>query len=174
MTTEKTDIRLWIANLGKYNEGESVGEWFTLPVEWEEVAEAIGLNAQYEEWAIHDYEAPFAISEYASIDKLNEIAEAFDRLTEEQIQIVVAIVGNNCASDIMGAIEGLDDVIIYEGCEDMQDVARYQWEESGKLARVIEVIGYESYIDWESVAEQIESDGSFFTTEDGLIFEYTR
>ena len=53
------EMRIYIANLGKYNEGELVGAWFTPPVDFEEVKERIGLNDEYEEYAIHDYELPF-------------------------------------------------------------------------------------------------------------------
>ena len=34
-------MRIYIANLGKYNEGELVGAWFTPPVDFEEVKERI-------------------------------------------------------------------------------------------------------------------------------------
>ena len=54
-------MRIYIANLGKYNEGELVGAWFTPPVDFEEVKERIGLNDEYEEYTIHDYELPFEI-----------------------------------------------------------------------------------------------------------------
>ena len=50
------DMQVYIANLGKYNEGELVGAWFTPPVDYEEMAEKIGLNEEYEEYAIHDYD----------------------------------------------------------------------------------------------------------------------
>lgn len=53
------EMRVYIANLGKYNEGELVGAWFTPPVDYDEMAERIGLNGNYEEYAIHDYEPPF-------------------------------------------------------------------------------------------------------------------
>ena len=32
------DMQVYIANLGKYNEGELVGAWFTPPVDYEQVA----------------------------------------------------------------------------------------------------------------------------------------
>ena len=41
-------MRIYIANLGKYNEGELVGAWFTPPVDFEEVTERIGLNDEYD------------------------------------------------------------------------------------------------------------------------------
>ena len=50
------EMRIYIANLGKYNERELVGAWFLPPISMGEVAEKIGLNETYEEYAIHDYE----------------------------------------------------------------------------------------------------------------------
>ena len=50
------DMQVYIANLGKYNEGELVGDWFSFPLDEEVIAERIGLNAEYEEYAIHDTE----------------------------------------------------------------------------------------------------------------------
>ena len=46
------DMAVYIANLGKYNEGELVGDWFTFPIDEEDVKEKIGLNERYEEYAI--------------------------------------------------------------------------------------------------------------------------
>ena len=62
------EMRIYIANLGKYNEGELVGAWFAPPVDFEEVKERIGLNDEYEDYAIHDYELPFEIDEYTPIE----------------------------------------------------------------------------------------------------------
>ena len=42
------DMQVYIANLGKYNEGELVGDWFSFPLDEEVIAERIGLNAEYE------------------------------------------------------------------------------------------------------------------------------
>lgn len=51
------EMKVYVANLGKYNEGELVGAWFTLPIDPDDMAERIGLNNTYEEYAIHDYGA---------------------------------------------------------------------------------------------------------------------
>ena len=37
----------------------------------DDVIERIGLNEEYEEYAIHDYELPFTISEYTPIWEIN-------------------------------------------------------------------------------------------------------
>ena len=42
------DMAVYIANLGKYNEGYLVGAWFTFPIDEEDVKEKIGfLNSKY-------------------------------------------------------------------------------------------------------------------------------
>ena len=76
------EMRIYIANLGKYNEGELVGAWFTPLVDFEEVKERIGLNDEYEEYAIHDYELPFEIDEYTPIEEVNRLCEMVEDLPE--------------------------------------------------------------------------------------------
>ena len=77
------DMQVYIANLGKYNEGELVGDWFSFPLDEEVIAERIGLNAEYEEYAIHDTDNfPMEISEYISIEELNRIYEQLEELPD--------------------------------------------------------------------------------------------
>ncbi len=78
-------MRIYIANLGAYNEGELKGDWFNLPVDMYEVFETIFDEHEldengnpYGDWAIHDYELPFEISEQESIAVLNEIYNRLD------------------------------------------------------------------------------------------------
>ena len=52
-----------------------MGAWFTPPVDYDEMAERIGLNDRYEEYAIHDYELPFEIDEYTPIEEVNRLCE---------------------------------------------------------------------------------------------------
>ena len=49
----------FVTNLGKYNEGELVGEWVKFPItneEMQEVFKRIGIGGRYEEWFITAYE----------------------------------------------------------------------------------------------------------------------
>ena len=39
------NFEAFVTNLGKYNEGELVGDWFSFPIDEEDVAERIGLNS---------------------------------------------------------------------------------------------------------------------------------
>ena len=89
-TTVETTARIALTNLGKYNEGALVFTWLELPATEDEIEEAmneIGVapNTQYEEWFISDYEAPFDISEYMDLDRLNEVVEELDDLPQPKV-----------------------------------------------------------------------------------------
>ena len=83
-------FQAFVTNLGKYNEGELVGEWVKFPTTEEEmrkVFERIGIGSKdefghvYEEWFITDYECPIygvqkLLGEYESLDKLKSAQKA--------------------------------------------------------------------------------------------------
>ena len=88
-------LRIFLTNLGKYNEGRLIGEWVELPCtdnELEAVKERIGISDEpdengnyYEEWFITDYETDIygvEIGEYDNLDKLNKLAETLENLDE--------------------------------------------------------------------------------------------
>ena len=71
------EIKGFITNLGKYNEGELIGKWITFPIddeELKEVLEEIGINERYEEYFFTDFENNiFNFGEYESIENINDI-----------------------------------------------------------------------------------------------------
>ncbi|MCC0642188.1 MULTISPECIES: antirestriction protein ArdA [unclassified Clostridioides] len=79
-------LNIYITNLGKYNEGELIGEWAKLPVNEEELQEIlnrIGINEEYEEYSITDFETDMKgleIEEYSNIKQLNQLAEKIEEL----------------------------------------------------------------------------------------------
>lgn len=95
------NLKIYLTNLGKYNEGELVGEWVDLPVSNEELLEVfkrIGISYSpdpetgsiYEEYFITDYESDIpglSVGEYDSISSLNEIAEAIEDLDDWDLTI---------------------------------------------------------------------------------------
>ena len=75
-------MKIFVENLGAYNEGYSKGEWFQLPVDWKDVIHSIFSYNELDEngnpfgdFAILDYELPFHISVYEDVEQLNQIAE---------------------------------------------------------------------------------------------------
>ena len=96
-------MKIYLTNLGKYNEGELVGEWVSLPVDEEELNAVFDrimichddkmyydeVGCPYEEYFITDYECDFCqIGEYEDLDSLNEMAEELESLDDDQEEIV--------------------------------------------------------------------------------------
>lgn len=158
------DMQVYIANLGKYNEGELVGAWFKLPVDFEEVKEKIGLNDEYEEYAIHDYELPFDIDEYTPLAELNHLYELVCDLPEELQSELSALLTHFPSIEELS--EHQDDIILHSGCDDMADVARYYIEETGMLGEV--PASLQNYIDYESFGRDLELSGTFIHASRGI------
>lgn len=161
------ELQLYIANLGKYNEGFLVGEWFTLPVNFEEVAEQIGLNEAYEEYAIHDYEAPFKISEYASLESLNDIANRMASLSDQEGKGLGEII--DMGYEIEEALTILEDSIFYYDCKTMSDVAYEICEETNMLEGMPERL--QCYFDYEAFGRDLAIEGTFIEIEYGTWLE---
>lgn len=168
-------MRIYLTNLGKYNEGELVGEWVDLPIEKEnlqEVFKRIGIDGkQYEEYFITDYECDFyEIREYESISILNEIAEKLDNLDDEQEQVVKVLM-SECGYDLDDAIEKAEsgDYRIYSNCDNMTDVAYIVIEECGYLDNAPEFLS--RYFDYEAYGRDLGIEGSFHFLDNGDCIE---
>lgn len=167
-------MNIYLTNLGKYNEGELIGEWVQLPIsdeELQEVFKRIGINEEYEEYFITDYECDFyEIGEYESIDKLNEIAEKLNNLDEEQEQVVKVLM-SECGYDLDSAIEKAEsgDYRTYTDCNDMTDVAYAVVEECDYLRNVPETVA--RYFDYEAFGRDLGIEGSFHFLDNGDCIE---
>jgi antirestriction protein len=142
-------MNLYVANLGKYTEGELVGDWITLPFDEDEFEEflenKVGINEEYEEYAIHDYECDFMkIGEYENILKLNEVAEMIENLYEYDKMKLKAVMEYDYF-DIIEAIENIDNYILCEDIENDTQLGEYMLSESGYS--IPEYLEY--YIDYE-------------------------
>ncbi|MDI3075898.1 antirestriction protein ArdA [Clostridioides difficile] len=160
------EMRVYIANLGKYNEGELVGDWFIPPIDWDDLKERIGLNSEYEEYAIHDWELPFEISEYISIEEINRLCSMAEELASTDIGEAINDIQTAFFSSFEELYEHKDDIIYYPDCDDMTDVARYFIEETGVLGEV--PVSLQNYIDYESYGRDLEISGSFVVTNHGV------
>ena len=162
-------LNIFITNLGKYNEGELVGEWVKLPVSEEEleaVFERIGINEEYEEHFITDYETDITglkVGEYDSIEDLNELAETLEDLDEYEREIVEAMISEGY--DLEEALEKKDDCMVYHDCNDMTDVAEQYAEETGLLDSIPENLRY--YFDFEAYGRDMGIEGTFVFTNNG-------
>lgn len=173
-------FRVFITNLGKYNEGELVGKWLDLPCEdIESELASIGVsdepdengNYYYEEYFITDFENDYnyKVGEYDSLDNLNEIAEELENLDDYDREVVKAFIENG--SDIEEALDGLrdGDYMVFSNCSDMTDVAYQYIEETGLLNDIPE--GLRNYFDYEAYGRDMSFEGTFIFTENGNCIE---
>lgn len=164
-------FRIWIGNLGKYNEGELVGEWVDLPCDdFDEVFERIGINEEYEETFIADFENDYGydVSEWDSLTMLNEVAETLEGLSDFECDVFEALHDDGLNFDeIMDIIER-GDYVCWWGCDDMSDVAYSAYEASGQLAELERII-CPSYIDWDAIGRDMSLEGSFYECGNGYI-----
>ena len=165
-------IKAYVTNLGLYNEGHLVGEWVTFPIdedEQKELFERIKIDEINEEYFITDYESDIdiKIGEYTSIDELNEIAETIEALDDYEEEIVKALIGNGYSLE--DAIDKKDDVIVFNNCSTMTEVAEQYAEEVGLLDSIPENLRY--YFDFEAFGRDMSFEGEFIFTDNGNCIE---
>lgn len=161
-------IRIYLTNLGKYNEGELVGKWVDLPTTngFDEHLEEIGINEEYEEWFITDYETDIdglEIHEYSNIEELDELAETLEGLQDYDREVIEVLISEGYSLE--EALEKKDDCMVYSDCHDMEDVAREYIEECGLLHDVPEML--QNYFDFEAYGRDMSFEGQFVFTNNG-------
>lgn len=174
----------FITNLGKYNEGELVGEWVKFPTtaeEMKEVFKRIGIGQRddfgqpYEEWFITDYDCYVdglydKLGEYESLDELNYLASKLDEMSDsEYAQFQAGMeMGDHCGSlqEIINLTENLDCYEIYPNIEDYDDLGRYYIEEL-EVMQVPEHL--QNYIDYEAYGRDVAMDENGSFTDQGYV-----
>ena len=167
----KTSIKLYFANLNAYNNGILQGKWYDLEdytnVDslMEDVEKEV-CNGSFNEneYAIHDYEAPFKVSEYTGIQEIETMIE-FCNL-DEYDQIKAAYLHDNGNySELQDCIENTDDVIFYpemsliEVAEEMVDDGCF-----GKIPDNLQ-----NYINYGAIARDLDYEG-YHETSEGVFY----
>lgn len=157
------DWKLYIVNLGKYTEGRTVGEWFTVPVNMEEVKEKLGLNDEYEECAIHDYELPFEIGEYESIERINSLYHQLEDANEDILLDLKDLL--RVFDSVEELIENMDNLIFYKGYDTLEDLV-INFVNDGVYGEVSEEL--KIYIDYAAIARDMNINKTFVATDNGI------
>lgn len=166
-------LKIFLTNLGKYNEGTLLGEWISLPISEEEleaVKERIGINEQYEEWFITDYETDITgvqVGEYDNLEELNELAETLEELDDSDKLAVQAMLldGYKFNEAVEKASNG--DYRIYNDCDSMTDVAYEVVEECGYLSNVPDNVA--RYFDYEAFGRDLDIEGKFYQIDNDMV-----
>ena len=174
----------FITNLGKYNEGELVGEWVKFPITAEElkkVFDRIGIGQKddfgqpYEEWFITDYDCYVGalydkLGEYENLDELNYMASKLEEMGQgEYAQFQAAMeVGDHSGSlqEIINLTDNLDCYDLYPSIQDYDDLGRYYIEELDAM-QVPEHL--RNYIDYEAYGRDVAMDESGDFTDLGYV-----
>lgn len=161
-------IKIYLTNLGKYNEGDLVGKWVELPVDdFGPILKEIGINEQYEEWFITDYEAPFKIEEYDNIEELNELAKECENFSDIEWEVFSACMDDGYSKEEAVDIVNNNEYTFVEGYTDRDLGVNYVYdllggpEELGKET-------LEQYFDYEMFGRDLLAEG-YFKIDDGFL-----
>ena len=133
-------LNIYLNTWGNYNEnGADGGEWITLPMDADELAEVMdriadAMGDHDPEWFVNDYEWTCEwdgreISEYENIENLNEYCERLADLNEWEQTIYAAAV--EYWGEKYVDIDDLDDYNLYTDVKDEYDLGYYWAVESG-------------------------------------------
>ena len=177
-------FEVFITNLGKYNEGNLIGEWVKFPTTEEElkkVFERIGIvpgapdgyGGHYEEWFITDYDCyvpglteAAQLGEYENLDELNYLASKLMELDDCELDRLEAAMEvadeTGSVKDIINLIDNPEKYEVYPGIENDEDLGRYYADEMVYIHLTDEV---RDYFDYEAYGRDMAiNDGGHYTS----------
>lgn len=155
----------YITNLGKYNEGELVGEALkfpTTPQEVQTLLKNIGVDGiRYEEFFITSFEGDVLglydhLGEYENLDELNHLACLLSELSKDDLEKFEAVLDmgahTSSVADIINLAQNLDCFDLYPGVGDEETLGRIYVEDMGVLDVPENLL---SYFDFEAYGRDI-------------------
>ena len=172
-------MKIFITNLGRYNEGYLVGKWVKLPVcedVLDKVLKEIGINEYYEEYFITDYENEIigigdVISEYSSVQALNKLAQRLGDLSAndaDKLGAVLEYEACTSVSDVLELLDKLDEFDLLTDVNDDEDLGYYYAEEYCSIA-IPEHI--QPYFNYEAYGRDIRLESSCLYTSYGFLLD---
>ena len=152
-------IKLFLANLENYNNGEIVGEWVELPID---------LNNS-EEYIINDYQTNIEglrIGKHDSIQELSELEDEYDNLSIKEQTTVKSIMEWEYYSDIKDAIYNVNNFVLIEGVTNDEEYGNYIIEYNLMGEAPMFLI---KYIDMERLGNDTYSRSENYYSGNGLI-----
>ena len=160
----------YITNLGKYNEGELVGETLKFPTTTEEVQgllKRIGVDGvRYEEFFITSFDGDVLglydyLSEYENLDELNHLACLLSGLDQGDLEKFEADIDSgehtSSVADLINLAQNLDCYTLFPDIESDEDLGRYCMEDVDIPDALRDYFDYEAY----GRDIRIEADGHF-------------
>ncbi len=169
-------IDIFITDLQAYNEGTLSGKWVKLPLSDLELSqtlsevlkegEIVSGSESHEEVFITDYEAEIAIGEYDDIHRLNELAEAMEAFSDEDL-LKLRLLSH----------EGYNEREVIDNGLDSYDVDIYDYSSDTSFTDTYELLAYdlvnegcfgdipshlENYIDYSAIGRDLSYDYTEF------------
>ena len=154
-------LEAYITNLGKYAEGQLVGETLKFPTTAEEVQsllQRIGVDGiRYEEIFITSFDGDVLglhehLGEYESIDELNYLAALLSEMDQSDIEKFEAVIDageyTGSVKDLINLTQNLDCFEFYSGVRSDEELGRMYVLEFGGVEvpeHLIDYIDYEAY-----------------------------
>ena len=166
-------LEAYVTNLGKYAEGQLVGETLKFPTTTEEVQallKRIGVDGvRYEEIFITSFDSDVLglhehLGEYENIDELNYLAALLSDMDQSDLEKFEAAVASSehtsGVGDLITLVENLDCYDFYTGVSDDETLGRI-YAEDMELINIPENL--RDYFDYEAYGRdmRINEDGGF-------------
>ena len=148
----------YITNLGKYNEGELVGETLEFPTSPQEVQtllKHIGVDGiRYEEFFITSFDGDVLglydyLGEYENLDELNHLACLLSELDQGELEKFEAVLHTGAhtssVANIINLTQNLDCFEFYPDIENEEDLGRYWAEDLPIPEELKDYFDYEAY-----------------------------
>ena len=151
----------YVTNLGKYNEGELVGEYLKFPTTPEEVQtllKRIGVDGiRYEEIFIISFDGDVLglhehLGEYENLDELNHLACLLSELDQSDLEKFEAVIDSgehtSSVADLINLTQNLDCFEFYSDVHSDEELGRMYVLEFGGVEvpeHLIDYIDYEAY-----------------------------
>ena len=172
-------MKIYLTNLGRYNEGYLVGKWVKLPVCEEvldKVLKEIGIDEYYEEYFITDYENEIigigdVISEYSSVQALNELAQRLEDLSDDEANKLGAVLEYEACrsvSEVLELLNKLDEFDLLTDVTDDEELGYYYAEEYCSID-IPENI--QPYFNYEAYGRDIRLESSCLYTSYGFLLD---
>ena len=176
---DKMKLYAFVTNLSKYNEGELLGEWVSFPTDREtmqQVFDRIGINEQYPEYFITDYDISIDgmsnnLGEFQRLDELNYLANEMTGMNEHELkkfegilQSGVGLPETENAKAYINLIHNLDCYELLEGVTNDEEYGQYIIENSELATSDNEQIEWLlQYVDTEAIGRDacINTNGNF-------------
>ena len=136
----------YITNLGKYNEGELVGETLKFPTTTEEVQallKRIGVDGvRYEEFFITSFDGDVLglydyLTEYENLDELNHLACLLSELDQSDLEKFEAVIDSgehtSSVADLINLTQNLDCYDFHPGVDNEEMLGRLYVEDMESL-----------------------------------------